>query len=227
MAVVTEPRINATGHRVTPVSSPDLLSPLSSLAVKQGRVRKASLKEPASEAEFDDALVVRARRGDRVAQAELVRSLQDVWFRFCVGRLRSPEDARDAAQETALRFLKGLAGARGGSTVRTWSLGIALNVCREMCRKHDGEHVDLAAVAEPMADGESLDAEFDRWERSLRLHELLETLTGRQREVVLLRFFEGLSVTETATAMGCAEGTVKAMLSQALTALRSRWESKP
>jgi RNA polymerase sigma factor (sigma-70 family) len=53
---------------------------------------------------------------------------------------------------------------------------------------------------------------------------MLGELPQRQREVVVLRFFEELSVEETAAAMDCAQGTVKATLHQALRALRKRIE---
>jgi RNA polymerase sigma factor (sigma-70 family) len=54
------------------------------------------------------------------------------------------------------------------------------------------------------------------------LHEVLRDLPDRQREAIVLRFFEELSVEETATAMNCAEGTVKATVHQALRALRAK-----
>jgi RNA polymerase sigma factor (sigma-70 family) len=47
-------------------------------------------------------------------------------------------------------------------------------------------------------------------------------LPQRQREALLLRYFEGLSLEEAAAAMGCAVGTVKATVHQALRALRTK-----
>src|SRR5688572_21141212 len=81
-----------------------------------------------------DPLLIRAKLGDAAARSELLRGLQDPWFRFCDAMLVDPDAARDATQETALRFLTALPRLRGGSTLQTWSLGIALNVCREMKR---------------------------------------------------------------------------------------------
>lgn len=49
----------------------------------------------------------------------------------------------------------------------------------------------------------------------------LATLTGRQRAVVVLRYYEGLSEAEIAAALGCSAGTVKSAASRAMTKLRS------
>lgn len=161
----------------------------------------------------------RAQCGHRAAQAELLRSLQDVWYRNCLSLLRDDEAARDAVQETALRFLQGLPGFRWQSTLKTWSLGIALNVCRETWRETARARSRLR-VTRP--DPPTPDALMLRDERVEWLREAIDGLAERQREVVVLRYFEGLSVSETATAMGCATGTVKATLSQALARLRQQ-----
>jgi RNA polymerase sigma-70 factor (sigma-E family) len=52
----------------------------------------------------------------------------------------------------------------------------------------------------------------------------LARLPGRQRACVVLRYFEELSVQETAAALGCSDGTVKSQTSRALTALRGMFD---
>ncbi|MEM7624008.1 MAG: RNA polymerase sigma factor [Planctomycetota bacterium] len=167
--------------------------------------------------DFDPRLVRRAQRGHRGAQAFLVRELQDVWYRNCLAQLRDPDAARDATQDTALRFLTSLAGFRGESQLRTWSLGIALNVCREHRRARGPAGPGLALVG-------GVDtppgAPMEHVEQAAWVRRLIDALPERQREAVALRYLENLPLAEVAAVMGCATGTVKATLSQAMARLR-------
>jgi RNA polymerase sigma-70 factor (sigma-E family) len=52
-------------------------------------------------------------------------------------------------------------------------------------------------------------------------------LPSRQRACVVLRYFDDLSVADTAAALGCTEGTVKSQTSRALASLRSTFEGSP
>lgn len=170
---------------------------------------------------MDAGTIEQARQGNRTAQAALLGELQDVWYRMSLSLLHDPESARDATQETALRFLKQLSGFRGDSQIRTWSLGIAINVCRESKRR--GRHIPEPLRLDGMRredPGPAASAEVS--ETRVKVRELLADLPERQREAILLRFFEELSVEETAAAMNCAAGTVKATVHQAMQALRKK-----
>jgi RNA polymerase sigma-70 factor (ECF subfamily) len=131
--------------------------------------------------------------------------------------------ARDAAQETALRFLRDLPSFRGQSSVRTWSIGIAINVTRELRRtyrvRENLAQVPLERAEQPVPPADQNAAIL---ESHSALRAMLESLPVRQREAVVLRFFEGMSVDEAADAMQCAPGTVKATVHQALRSLREK-----
>jgi RNA polymerase sigma factor (sigma-70 family) len=174
----------------------------------------------------DDQTLQAARRGDRDALGVLLRGLQDSWYRMSLSLLGTPDLAEDAAQETAIRFMRQLPGFRGESQLRTWSLGICLNVAREIrrwsaCKAASGADYAAADSADPAL---SPEASAMRIEGIRSLHEMLALLPERQREALVLRFFEEMSVEQTAEAMGCAPGTVKATVHQALRALRRKLE---
>jgi RNA polymerase sigma-70 factor (ECF subfamily) len=173
----------------------------------------------------DERTLQAAQRGDRDALGLLLRDLQDPWYRMSLSLLCNADLAHEATQETAVRFLKQLPGFRGDSQLRTWSLGICLNVVREIRRWSRGhasldEGTELAATwdAAPLPD-----AAAERSEEVGALRAILATLPERQREAVVLRYFEDMSVEQTAEAMQCAPGTVKATVHQALRSLRRKF----
>lgn len=175
---------------------------------------------------MDETTLQAARRGDKDALGLLLRELQDSWYRMSLSLLSNPDLADDATQETAIRFMRQLPGFRGESQVRTWSLGICLNVAREIrrwsaSRRMSGTDVEAINLADPAP---APDASAERVEEVRSLRDLLALLPERQREAMVLRFFEDMSVDQTAEAMGCAPGTVKATVHQALRALRRKLE---
>jgi RNA polymerase sigma factor (sigma-70 family) len=132
-----------------------------------------------------------------------------------------------------LLFLKTLSQFRAQSSIKTWSLGIALNVVREMRRTRSHDAIEIAAAERASTElgevgraGSPVDSAASSELRSV-LSAGLNDLSDRQREAVVLRFFEDLSVEQTASAMNCAPGTVKATVHQALRNLRRTLERKP
>lgn len=99
------------------------------------------------------------------------------------------------------------------SQTSTWLVRVARNVCREFNRRKRGE--PLSSEYEP-----SFEEDPGRDETIASVRRLVAHLPPRQKEVVALRYFEELSVADTAAAMACRPGTVKALLHKALARLR-------
>jgi len=171
-----------------------------------------------------DAITIElARRGDAGAVARLLRALQDPIFRFCMSLLNGDVDrASDASQETALRLLRDLPKFRGESRVQTWALGIALNVTREMKRSVKYAESLSPETREVASRTDSPAETSDLNEQRAIVRDLLADLPERQREAIVLRFFEDQSIEETAGLMNCAKGTVKATVHQAIRTLRMK-----
>lgn len=168
-----------------------------------------------------------AKSGNPDSLAALLRLYQDQIFRFCCSRLGDRTLAKDATQETALRLIAQLDKFRGHGKLATWILGIANNVCREQRRQSQRwkqlEPTDSTPDQE--TSGSAVYETVNR-EEVEQLRDAIANLSERQQEAIVLRYFESLSVDETAEVMKVSSGTVKATISQALKNLRIKFKAE-
>lgn len=168
----------------------------------------------------DSELVRRFQRGDRDAFAEFVHRYQDRLFRLASVWLFDAQMAADATQETMLRSFTSLKGFRYKAQPATWLFRMLRNICHEMNR-HKAPRTD---PTDPLH-AHGPEVELASYEASETVRQLVSGLPERQRDVVLLRIFEDLSVADTARVMNCRPGTVKAHLNKAMTTLKARGRS--
>lgn len=100
-------------------------------------------------------------------------------------------------------------------TPERWLTVVALNRSRSWWRRRYAEARAWRRHG-PTPDSEQAPPTSDQ----LAVHRALARLPERQQRALLLRFFQGCSVAETAAALGCAEGTVKSLTHRALARLR-------
>lgn len=130
--------------------------------------------------------------------------------------------AEDVVQDAFLALHARSSSLREVEAARGYLRSAVVNGARSTLRKRRTVRAYLRSVRldhdEP-ADHDLLEAERDR-----ALHAALERLPRRQREVVVLRYWEHLSEAEIATTLGVAPGTVKSTASRALHALGAAME---
>jgi RNA polymerase sigma-70 factor (ECF subfamily) len=167
----------------------------------------------------DEALLERARRGDRDAFAALVTRHQDELYTMALRLLGTSSDAADVVQETFLRAYVKLPELRG-QTVRAWLFRVALNCSRDVQRRA------VRRPADPLEDsqGNIIDlpdpalgpeATAIARERAAVIREALDKLPADFRAAVVLRDVNDLSYEEMADALRIPVGTVKSRLSRA------------
>ena len=156
-------------------------------------------------------------------------------FKIAQMGLRNDDDALDAVQDSMMKLVQSY-GSRSIEEWRPLFYRILANRIRDMQRRRTVRGRIMAWL--PVRDSED-DEDFDPIAqapsqdpgpaRRLELDEaigVLETavadLPARQQQAFLLRNLEGLDVAETASAMGCSEGTVKTHYFRALETLRAR-----
>lgn len=161
------------------------------------------------------------------ALGEVFRLLGGAMTTLAASMLRDRDEANDVVEDALLRIHAAGPGFRGERGLRTWTLRIVANLCRDRLRRRrfiaptiEGEDpFERASLAfEPVADW---DASIDQRVMAAAVERAMGRLPAETREILLLRHRLGLSHAELVETLRVPEGTVKSRLARALTALRA------
>ena len=148
----------------------------------------------------------------------LIRDYERDLLRLCCVYLKDVTMAEDAVQETFIKAYRGLRGFRGESGERTWLYRIAINVCKDMRRsgwfRFVSREVDLDTLQIPSGEEQP----------SSGLAEEIMRLPRKYREVILLYYYEDMTLAEIAKATGVSAMTVKRRIDKARGLLKSLLE---
>jgi RNA polymerase sigma-70 factor (ECF subfamily) len=180
----------------------------------------------------DEELVAAFQSGDLSAfdalQLRWDRKIQGAIYRI----LGSEDEARDLCQETFLKAYRALRRFKGEARFSSWLYQIALNLCRDRMRRRKGRTLvsleEMAPDAQPaprswqpsaleLAEGRDL---------ARRVAFAVASLPEEQREVIVLKEYQGLTFLEIAEVLGMPPSTVKTRLYRGLSQLRERLEEQ-
>ncbi|AQQ53651.1 RNA polymerase sigma factor SigX [Planococcus lenghuensis] len=151
---------------------------------------------------------------------------QDV-FQFLVYLVKNRHIAEDLMHEVYIRVFRAYDRFEGKSSEKTWLFSIAKNVAIDHFRKmavrkrHAQDFFDWET--QQLVSAERMPEEVTELNEDKQyLYEMLDQCTGDQKMVILLRFFQDLSIAETAEALGWTEGKVKTVQHRGIKVLREK-----
>ena len=178
----------------------------------------------------DEELLASIQKGDTGSLGLLVQRWERPLFRFVYRMLPRREEAQDICQETFLRILSKAKLFNPGGKFSTWMYQIALNLTRDHMRKKgrwsalvvDGGE-DREERAPSVAQGRPVtpDSLLMESDSRARVRRALTRLPPEQREVLVLKEFQGLKFREISELLGCPESTVKSRMYYGLKSLKS------
>ena len=196
---------------------------------------------------LDDAALLGAlRAGDEQVFCDLVRRWSGPMLRLALAHIASRAIAEEVVQEAWLTVLRSLDRFEGRSALRTWVLGIVVNIARSRNR------VERRSVPLPSQDTECavdpsrfLPADHQRWphhwatepvawttpedqllagETGQVIADAIDGLPAVQREVLVLRDVEGLTANEACNVLGLTDTNQRVLLHRARSRVRSAIE---
>lgn len=174
----------------------------------------------------DEALLAKAKNGDKVAIAQIYRRYVEPLYHFARLRLGDAQAAEDLTSLVFEKFLKALSEGKGPRNhLRGWLFQVARNAIFDSYGKVQSLPIDTLeqwespnTIAPEAAAIASSDADTIR--------QTITELSPDQQEILLLRFDQQLSLEETASIVGKNINTVKALQFRAVNRLRELLQRK-
>jgi RNA polymerase sigma-70 factor (ECF subfamily) len=189
-------------------------------------VSKNGMSQSESNAIREQLLVVRAQNRDERAFHELVTRYERRILYYIHRLLGRDADLADVMQEIWIRVFLRITTLRAPEAFRVWLYKIAHHVAVNHLRKNIRREIaSLEDTHAAESAGLSDWNEYELLENAELVHKTLERLSLAHREVLTLRFLEGLDLSEIAEVVGCNVGTAKSRLYYAKSAMRKLLEA--
>ena len=160
-------------------------------------------------------LIKKAQQGNDKAFLTLFQKYEQDIYRTAFIYVKNQSDALDVVQETAYRSFKSIKNLKEPKYFKTWLIRIAISSAIDLLRKQK-KVVQLKPEFEEFISG-SVNEDIDL---EMTIRDLIVRLNEVEKSVIVLRFYEGLTIKEVSETLEIPLGTAKTVLYRALGTLR-------
>ena len=164
-------------------------------------------------------LLERCRGGDELAWEALVRRFQGRVYGIAYHYVGNPEDARDLSQEAFIRIYQNLELCTDERKFLPWIIRITRNICIDHLRRKKARapvhQMDPDELTTLRSSGDDPAQLYAAGSLKHMIHAALQEMTDLNREIILLKDIQGLTLEEIATMLKVPLGTVKSRSNRA------------
>ena len=157
----------------------------------------------------DEWIALRCQAGDKTGFEDLVAVMERSLLYYATKLTGNAETALDVLQDVWVKVFRGIRGLKNPASLRPWlyrvTHGLAVDRIRQHVSRERAEEAHMAGF------NEAADVSFTADDASA-IHDALNYLEPKHREVLVLHFLEDFSLAEIAAVVGCSEGTVKSRI---------------
>ncbi len=160
-------------------------------------------------------LIKKAQKGNEKAFLKLFQQYEQDIYRTAFVYVKNKSDALDVVQETAFRSFKAIKNLKEPTYFKTWLIRISISCAIDLLRKQKNV-VQMKPEYEKFIFvdvNEDIDLE-------MTVQDLIERLNADEKSVIILRFYEDLTIKEVSESLDIPLGTAKTVLYRALNKLR-------
>ena len=184
-------------------------------------------------ADPDAVLMLRVKRGDRAAFAQLVEKYKQPVMNLAYRTVRDMTEAEDLAQNVFVQVYKSAARYKTTAKFSTWLFTIARNLCLNEIRRRSRHPAESLDASHPQQDDQPLQQFEDKstfsppenvlqGELAQQIDSALADLPENQRSAILLCRQEELSYEEIAKVLGCSISATKSLIHRGRETLKER-----
>jgi RNA polymerase sigma-70 factor (TIGR02954 family) len=159
----------------------------------------------------EEELVIAAQSGDNDAFYSLVSSYSENLYNIAYCYLKDQQEALEAVQETTCRAYVKLKKLKQPQYFKTWLTKILINYCIDEQKRRK----EVIELSKEKAAEENLSPED-----TIVLEEAVNKLDIKYKHVIILKYFQDMTISDIANVLECPEGTVKSWLHRALKLLK-------
>lgn len=164
----------------------------------------------------DEWIALRCQAGEQSAFEDLVALMERPLLYYATKLTGTPETALDVLQDVWMKVFRGIGRLKNPGSLRPWLYRITHGIAVDRIR----QHVSMEKAEEAHAAGfHEADLSFTE-DDAAAIHDALNELGPKHREVLVLFFLEDFSLAEIAMIVGGSEGTVKSRIHYAKRAMK-------
>ena len=156
-------------------------------------------------------LVRKAKKGNNLAFSTLIKSYEKDLYKVAIAMTKNDDDALDCIQEAILQAYISIKDLRQDEYFKTWLIKILINKCNALLKKNKKIlNLDVSI------------AENDKVEQSdrLELKDSINNLDSNLKIIVILYYYEDMSIKDISESLNIPQGTIKSRLSRARSKLK-------
>ncbi len=152
--------------------------------------------------------LILAQKGDKNAFGRLIEGVKLKLYKTAMSILKNDDDACDAIQETLISAYKNLNTLKNNNYFTTWIIRILINKCYDIINKNK----KIINLNEKLS--RQVDTYYEIYSEKSELESILNWLEEELRMVIVLYYYDELSISEISKMINIPEGTVKSRLSR-------------
>jgi RNA polymerase sigma-70 factor, ECF subfamily len=164
---------------------------------------------------INEILFKKAMSGDGDSFYKLLEPIKEKLYKVAFIYLKNEYDALDCLQEAIIKAIKHLCDLKEPQYFNTWMTRITINVCKDYIKK------SYSVVLVDINDYEnSFIMEEEQFDGTEDIQIALNQLTEKERELIVMRYLEDMSLKDISNTTSTPLGTIKSKLNRTLKKLR-------